>query len=166
MFFFFFQAEDGIRDYKVTGVQTCALPISMAASASATFTFVFHIPSGTAPGTTFVNIATTTCPTDPNSENDSGIAATSTPPPAQADMGVTKTGPGAAGPDTDVVYTIVVTNGGPDAASSVTVSDPLPGTMTFVSLTQTGTPMDCSSHPPPASGGIVICTAASYPAGG
>ena len=24
----FFQAEDGIRDYKVTGVQTCALPIS------------------------------------------------------------------------------------------------------------------------------------------
>src|ERR1022692_4407823 len=29
--FFFFQAEDGIRDYKVTGVQTCALPISGAA---------------------------------------------------------------------------------------------------------------------------------------
>src|SRR2546426_3863553 len=28
-FFFFFQAEDGIRDYKVTGVQTCALPIWM-----------------------------------------------------------------------------------------------------------------------------------------
>src|SRR5215467_15889605 len=26
---FFFQAEDGIRDYKVTGVQTCALPISV-----------------------------------------------------------------------------------------------------------------------------------------
>src|SRR5256885_8563002 len=30
--FFFFQAEDGIRDYKVTGVQTCALPISRAAA--------------------------------------------------------------------------------------------------------------------------------------
>src|SRR5205807_7262523 len=28
-FVFFFQAEDGIRDYKVTGVQTCALPISI-----------------------------------------------------------------------------------------------------------------------------------------
>ena len=26
-FFFFFQAEDGIRDVAVTGVQTCALPI-------------------------------------------------------------------------------------------------------------------------------------------
>src|SRR5438034_1571007 len=29
-FFFFFQAEDGIRDHCVTGVQTCALPISSA----------------------------------------------------------------------------------------------------------------------------------------
>src|SRR5436309_6782285 len=28
-FFFFFQAEDGIRDFHVTGVQTCALPICL-----------------------------------------------------------------------------------------------------------------------------------------
>src|SRR5690606_40249434 len=28
--FFFFQAEDGIRDFHVTGVQTCALPIYFA----------------------------------------------------------------------------------------------------------------------------------------
>src|SRR5438093_8730628 len=38
-FFFFFQAEDGIRDWSVTGVQTCALPIS-----SRTGTVLF--PSG------------------------------------------------------------------------------------------------------------------------
>src|SRR5439155_3962919 len=31
-FFFFFQAEDGIRDGHVTGVQTCALPISSVAN--------------------------------------------------------------------------------------------------------------------------------------
>src|SRR5688572_31758916 len=31
-FFFFFQAEDGIRDLTVTGVQTCALPISIKLS--------------------------------------------------------------------------------------------------------------------------------------
>src|SRR5256885_3894912 len=30
---FFFQAEDGIRDYKVTGVQTCALPICRSSAA-------------------------------------------------------------------------------------------------------------------------------------
>src|SRR5215475_15526613 len=29
-FFFFFQAEDGIRDFHATGVQTCALPILLA----------------------------------------------------------------------------------------------------------------------------------------
>ena len=29
IFVFFFQAEDGIRDWSVTGVQTCALPISV-----------------------------------------------------------------------------------------------------------------------------------------
>src|SRR5262249_59248626 len=29
---FFFQAEDGIRDWSVTGVQTCALPILTAAA--------------------------------------------------------------------------------------------------------------------------------------
>src|SRR6266478_4973257 len=35
-FFFFFQAEDGIRDLTVTGVQTCALPITL--NTAATFT--------------------------------------------------------------------------------------------------------------------------------
>src|SRR2546427_3779703 len=36
LLFFFFQAEDGIRDLTVTGVQTCALPIC-ALSAGAVF---------------------------------------------------------------------------------------------------------------------------------
>src|SRR5216683_3002357 len=40
-FFFFFQAEDGIRDLIVTGVQTCALPISLLSRTG---------PSGTAIG--------------------------------------------------------------------------------------------------------------------
>src|SRR5215813_11118846 len=36
MFFFFFQAEDGIRDADVTGVQTCALPILLTGAAART----------------------------------------------------------------------------------------------------------------------------------
>src|SRR5690606_40409465 len=32
--FFFFQAEDGIRDFHVTGVQTCALPICSTCAAT------------------------------------------------------------------------------------------------------------------------------------
>src|SRR5437667_8899298 len=37
-FFFFFQAEDGIRDRDVTGVQTCALPILSASTEEMTAT--------------------------------------------------------------------------------------------------------------------------------
>src|SRR5207248_7018238 len=37
LFFFFFQAEDGIRDRTVTGVQTCALPISIHALATGNY---------------------------------------------------------------------------------------------------------------------------------
>src|SRR5436305_4224204 len=40
--FFFFQAEDGIRDADVTGVQTCALPIS-ATSHKAIVTFLEEV---------------------------------------------------------------------------------------------------------------------------
>src|SRR2546421_1045486 len=37
LFFFFFQAEDGIRDLIVTGVQTCALPISLVIKNAAAY---------------------------------------------------------------------------------------------------------------------------------
>src|SRR5256884_1413482 len=49
-FFFFFQAEDGIRDVAVTGVQTCALPISLHSillgfrSMEAVSDFVYNSP--------------------------------------------------------------------------------------------------------------------------
>src|SRR2546430_6376427 len=42
-FFFFFQAEDGIRDLTVTGVQTCALPISDALSTLFFFVIVVSL---------------------------------------------------------------------------------------------------------------------------
>src|SRR5688500_20033908 len=44
--FFFFQAEDGIRDYKVTGVQTCALPILLIGLSLLLEGFDHHIPKG------------------------------------------------------------------------------------------------------------------------
>src|SRR5258708_10806810 len=49
--FFFFQAEDGIRDDLVTGVQTCALPISLN----------FTVTQGTSPG--FVTVYAANQPT-------------------------------------------------------------------------------------------------------
>src|SRR2546427_1531155 len=43
-FFFFFQAEDGIRDLTVTGVQTCALPISPSHRCRAPLPWSHHPP--------------------------------------------------------------------------------------------------------------------------
>src|SRR2546426_8904268 len=48
--FFFFQAEDGIRDYKVTGVQTCALPICVQPAAGTAGGASRLGPAGQAPG--------------------------------------------------------------------------------------------------------------------
>src|SRR3712207_8828938 len=42
--FFFFQAEDGIRDIGVTGVQTCALPISAGSLTSLLPSFPVPLP--------------------------------------------------------------------------------------------------------------------------
>src|SRR5256886_4482308 len=44
VWFFFFQAEDGIRDLTVTGVQTCALPISTQLTVAAAYEAVLFGP--------------------------------------------------------------------------------------------------------------------------
>src|SRR2546429_3533855 len=44
MGFFFFQAEDGIRDVAVTGVQTCALPISAPTTTRLRYVSRFPFP--------------------------------------------------------------------------------------------------------------------------
>src|SRR5690606_40189427 len=44
--FFFFQAEDGIRDFHVTGVQTCALPILASAIGNLLTNAVRYTPAG------------------------------------------------------------------------------------------------------------------------
>src|SRR5215213_10076948 len=52
VFFFFFQAEDGIRDWSVTGVQTCALPICRGSARRAPTRHV-RSPSGSPAAVTF-----------------------------------------------------------------------------------------------------------------
>ncbi len=137
----------------------------LTAGSTANFTFVFHIPPATPPGTSFVNTATVATANDPNSENDSAVAVTTTPFPPQGDMFVNKTGPTGAAPDSDVVYTITVGNAGPDDADTVALTDVLPGTMTFVSISQGPGPAMSCTDPGVGNGGLVSCTAATFPAG-
>src|SRR5256886_2979665 len=56
MWCFFFQAEDGIRDLTVTGVQTCALPII------ATFYDIHILPPASQGGGSFVTVIATPSP--------------------------------------------------------------------------------------------------------
>jgi uncharacterized repeat protein (TIGR01451 family) len=147
------------------GTVSCSIA-TLTAGASASFTWVFHIPAGTGPLTYFLNTATaSSATTDPDADNNAGSATTGTPPPPTADVGVAKTAPLSAGPDADVVWSLVVTNGGPDAAAGVSLQDTLPGTMTFVSLTQTSGPAAVCSTPAVGAGGLVSCPIGSLLAG-
>ncbi|HEX8618353.1 MAG TPA: DUF11 domain-containing protein, partial [Thermoanaerobaculia bacterium] len=68
------------------GAINCTLA-TLAAGQTVELTLVFNIDETTPPETTFTNIVTATTATfDPNEENNTGIATTSTPPPAQGDM--------------------------------------------------------------------------------
>jgi uncharacterized repeat protein (TIGR01451 family) len=128
-----------------SGTVTCTAA-SMTAGSTANFTIVFHIPPATPDGTSFTNVATVSCPTDPNDENNGSAVVTSTPPPPMGDVSIVKTGPTGAAANTDVAYTISVTNAGPSAATMVSFSDTLPtgvpggAQMTFVSFTQNSGP--------------------------
>jgi uncharacterized repeat protein (TIGR01451 family) len=73
-----------------------------------------------------------------------------------ADLGVTKLAADEVLANTDVTYTITVTNGGPDAAANATLNDPLPGNLTFVSLFAPAG-WSCTT-PAVGSTGTVFCT--------
>src|SRR5260221_7765144 len=141
------------------GTVTCTIA-TLTNGSSADFTFTFTIPPATPPSTFFTNTATVASSADPNSENDSSTTATSTPS-NDADLGVTKNGPASAAPGANVVYTIHVVNSGPAAATTVSLNDPLPGTMTFVSIVQNGGPVFSCTTPAVGANGTVTCTIAT-----
>ena len=92
------------------------------------------------------------------------LAATGAPLLAQSDFTVAKSGPQTTTPpDSDVDFTITVTNNGPNAGA-VTVSDPVPAGLTFVSVTQPAG-FSCSGPGTGATSGTVTCNAAAMAPG-
>lgn len=76
---------------------------------------------------------------------------------------VTKTGPANASVGDNVVYTVDVTNNNPAGATgieteAVTLSDPTPTNLTFVSETNPGAPWVCTDPPVPPGTGTLSCT--------
>ena len=81
-----------------------------------------------------VNTATVTAPAgavDGDTANNTATSSVTLTP--SADLQVTKSGPATAVAGTNVVYTITVTNAGPSDATGVTLTDPTPPGLTFVS---------------------------------
>jgi uncharacterized repeat protein (TIGR01451 family)/MYXO-CTERM domain-containing protein len=143
------------------GGVSCA-GLILASGASANFTLVFHIDSGTAPGAFITSVATVTTDTlDPNEENNSGPAVTQTPPPPGADLRVTLDGPAGSIPGADVIYTLDLINGGPGDATSVILEVTIPVGMTVGPITQTAGPALCCNSDPAG----FTCTAVSFAAG-
>ncbi len=127
----------GLTFVSNTGACTTAYPCSLgtvAAGATRTITTTYSVPSAYTTPNPVVNTATvsstTTDPTPGNNSATSSIAATQ-----RADLAITKSGPASAIAGGTVVYTVTVTNNGSSDASSVSVADPTPSGLTFVSNT-------------------------------
>src|SRR5690625_1821363 len=125
MYFFFFQAEDGIRDGHVTGVQTCALPISSATSApsqveSSASAAVAPAQQPPASATQDAEPSPTTAPEqEPAAPARQTSGATTaqqkdtTPAPADVRADVPPEAPVATAVAPTAAYTRAVTGGGP-----------------------------------------------------
>ena len=74
---------------------------------------------------------------DATGNNTSAPMITAVTP--QADLSVTKAGPGSVNAANNITYTLTVANAGPSVATSVVVTDALPANVTFISATGGGT---------------------------
>lgn len=143
------------------GTITCTAP-SLAAGATAVFQFVLRIDNDAPPGSIITNTASATTAT-PESDGGNNSGSASTEVMSEADLLVEKSAPAQAAPGTDVTYTVTVRNLGPHTAGGVTLTDPIPAGMTFVS--HTAPPGFSCTTPAPGSGGTISCSGALLAAG-
>ncbi len=115
---------------------------SLAPGGSQAFTVTWTAPVNPAVPLTLTNLAystsTTPDPAPGNNSNTNAAAIVNTAVIATADLATTKTGPASVNAMTNYTYVITTRNNGPSRATSVTIVDTLPPTVTFVSATGGG----------------------------
>jgi uncharacterized repeat protein (TIGR01451 family) len=119
------------------GTVSCSIPALGVGGPPAVFTIVVTVDHALASGTVVSNTATisSTIP-DPNPLNNSSTATGTVN--SLADVSLVKTSlPSVVSPGQPFTYQLVVTNNGPVAATVVTLVDPLPPEVTFLSATST-----------------------------
>jgi uncharacterized repeat protein (TIGR01451 family) len=124
-------ATSGAACGAASGIGPIATTVNLGPAGTATFTVSGTLASS-AVGL-LVNTATVAAPgtTDPNSANDS--ATSSVPLTPSADLRIAKSGLAQATPGGSISYAITITNAGPSDAVEVTLADPAPVGLTFVS---------------------------------
>ncbi|HEX8710071.1 MAG TPA: Calx-beta domain-containing protein, partial [Pyrinomonadaceae bacterium] len=138
-----------------TGQITCTAS-TLASAQTNTFTLVVKVDPNVTAGTVISNTAAASSGTnDPAPGNNSDTEQTTVQ--ASARLSVTKTDtPDPVAIGNNITYTITVTNGGPDNASSATLTDAIPANTTFKSFT-TAPGWTCTT--PAVNGtGTVSCT--------
>jgi len=118
-----------------SGNITCTIA-SLAVGASATFTPQVQANTTTASGTTLTSNATiTTTTSETITTNNSASASNLVTARTNADVAIVKTdSPDPVGNGQLITYRLAVTNNGPAIATNVTISDPLPAAVLFVSV--------------------------------
>jgi len=140
-----------------TGSINCSIA-SLANAGSASFTVVVNVTAVS--GTVTNTITGSSDASDTVQANNSATATTTVTPPPSADLGITKSTPTTnAAPGAAVAYTIVVTNHGPDTATSVTMTDTLPATLLFQSIVSPAG-YSCTT-PAVGTTGTISCTGSS-----
>jgi uncharacterized repeat protein (TIGR01451 family) len=139
---------------------------TLPAGANGTVSFRSRVLANAADGTAIKNTATI------NSEGIGATPATADPSGgnnlsnetqnrvrAEANLSITKIGPGSVNAGSNITYTITVTNNGVSDAQNVLVKDTLPPNVTFVSASSTNSQFACA--PDNGNAGVVNCTAAT-----
>ncbi|HEV3307402.1 MAG TPA: C25 family cysteine peptidase [Candidatus Sulfotelmatobacter sp.] len=144
------------------GTITCTDP-SLAVNGTGAFTVVLQVNSGTASGTNIAETATATATNIvPNLTGNTAAATIVVANANSANVTIVKTAtpsPNVPSGDT-LTYTLAVTNTGPATATNVTVTDPLPPDVTYLSVNTTS-PGTCSE-----AGGTVTCLLGTMANGG
>jgi uncharacterized repeat protein (TIGR01451 family) len=141
-----------------SGTINCSRTTSLASGATDTITVIVDVvaTSGTVGNTITADAFTY----DPDPGDNSATASTTILAANSADLSITKnTNTTVAAPGMDIVYTIVVTNNGPDDATAVVMTDTLPAQLQFRSLTKPAA-FTCTT-PAVGATGIITCTAAT-----
>jgi uncharacterized repeat protein (TIGR01451 family) len=114
---------------------SCTNP-SVLPGSLATITAVYNVNSGTAAGTIITDTATgNSGTTDTNISDNTATVTTAVAVAGQADLSVTNAAtPNPVTAGQNITYSQTVNNGGPAAATTVTLTETLPGNTTFVSL--------------------------------